>query len=114
MTEQSDASSGDPMQSRELSDAGQYMLRLYVAGETPRSQAAIRNLQALCATHLAGRFTIEVIDLRLDPKMAAQDQILAIPTLVRQLPEPLRRVIGDLSNAEHVLVKLDIWRKEIP
>ena len=98
--------------SRELTPGDQYLLRLYVAGETPKSQAAIRNLQLLCATHLAGQFTIEVIDLRANPQMAGADQILAIPTLVRRLPEPLRRVIGDLSDAERVLVGLDIWRKE--
>lgn len=98
---------------RELADEGQYLLRLYVAGETPKSQAAVRNLQTICNTHLAGRFSIEVIDLRANPQMAASDQIVAIPTLVRRLPEPLRRVIGDLSNAERVLVGLDIWRREL-
>lgn len=97
---------------RELASDGQYLLRLYVAGETPKSQAAIRNLQAMCSLHLHGRFSIEVIDLRANPHMASADQILAIPTLVRRLPEPLRRVIGDLSDAERVLVGLDIWRKE--
>lgn len=103
----------DPnLPTRELSPGDQYLLRLYVAGETPKSRAAIRNLQMLCSTHLAGQFTIEVIDLRANPQMAAADQILAIPTLVRRLPEPLRRVIGDLSDAERVLVGLDIWRKE--
>jgi len=97
---------------RESSPGDQYLLILYVAGETPKSRAAIRNLQLLCSMHLAGQFTIEVIDLRANPQMAAADQILAIPTLVRRLPEPLRRVIGDLSDAERVLVGLDIWRKE--
>jgi circadian clock protein KaiB len=88
--------------------ADSYLLRLYVAGETPKSLAAIRNLRALCATHLSGRFSIEVIDLRVNPQLAAADQILAIPTVVRHLPSPLRKVIGDLSDTERVLVGLDL------
>jgi circadian clock protein KaiB len=88
--------------------ADAYLLRLYVAGETPKSMAAIRNLRALCATHLAGEYSIEVIDLRMNPQLAAVDQILAIPTVVRHLPAPLRKVIGDLSDTERVLVGLDI------
>lgn len=88
--------------------ADSYLLRLYVAGETPKSLAAIRNLRALCATHLSGRFSIEVIDLRVNPQLAAADQILAIPTVVRHLPTPLRKVIGDLSDTERVLVGLDL------
>jgi circadian clock protein KaiB len=90
------------------SSAASYLLRLYVAGETPKSLAAIRNLRALCATHLAGQYSIEVIDLRVNPQLAAADQILAIPTVVRHLPSPLRKVIGDLSDTERVLVGLDI------
>ena len=86
----------------------QYALRLYVAGQTPKSLAAIRNLTALCESHLAGRYTIEVIDLRVHPQLAAGDQILALPTLVRHLPAPLTRIIGDLSNTERVLVGLDL------
>ncbi|WP_158934588.1 circadian clock KaiB family protein [Burkholderia sp. S171] len=85
-----------------------YSLRLYIAGETPKSLAAIRNLRALCAMHLAGEYSIEVIDLRVNPQLAAADQILAIPTVVRHLPAPLRKVIGDLSDTERVLVGLDI------
>ncbi|WP_315701261.1 MULTISPECIES: circadian clock KaiB family protein [unclassified Bradyrhizobium] len=85
-----------------------YNLRLYVAGQTPKSVAAIANLKKLCETHLPGRYTIEVIDLMRDPALAQRDQIVAIPTLIRQLPEPLKRIIGDLSNAEKVLVGLDI------
>lgn len=85
-----------------------YALRLYVAGQTPKSLAAIRNLSVLCESHLAGRYTIEVIDLRVHPQLAAGDQILALPTLVRHLPAPLTRIIGDLSNTERVLVGLDI------
>jgi circadian clock protein KaiB len=88
--------------------AKSYLLRLYVAGETPKSLAAIRNLRAMCATHLAGQYSIDVIDLRVNPQLAAADQILAIPTVVRHLPSPLRKVIGDLSDTERVLVGLDI------
>ena len=91
--------------------AAAYSLRLYVAGETPKSMAAIRNLRALCATHLAGQYSIEVIDLRVNPQLAAADQILAIPTVVRHLPAPLRKVIGDLSDTERVLVGLDIRQR---
>jgi circadian clock protein KaiB len=86
-------------------------LRLYVAGQTPKSLAAISNLKKLCESHLAGRYTIEVIDLLVTPQLAAGDQIVALPTLVRRLPEPLKRVIGDLSNTERVLVGLDIRAK---
>jgi circadian clock protein KaiB len=85
-----------------------YDLRLYVAGQTPKSVAAIANLKKLCETHLPGRYTIEVIDLMKDPALAQRHQIVAIPTLIRQLPEPLKRIIGDLSNEEKVLVGLDI------
>jgi circadian clock protein KaiB len=85
-----------------------YNLRLYVAGQTPKSVAAIANLKKLCETHLPGRYAIEVIDLMKDPALAQRDQIVAIPTLIRHLPEPLKRIIGDLSNAEKVLVGLDI------
>ncbi len=85
-----------------------YNLRLYVAGQTPKSVAALANLKKLCEAHLPGRYTIEVIDLMKDPALAQRDQIVAIPTLIRQLPEPLKRIIGDLSNAEKVLVGLDI------
>ena len=83
-------------------------LRLYVAGQTPNCLTAFQNLQELCRTHLEGRFRIEVIDLLEQPQLARGDQILAIPTLVRKLPEPIRRIIGDLSNTERVLVGLDL------
>jgi circadian clock protein KaiB len=83
-------------------------LRLYVAGQTPKSLAAIANLKALCETHLQGKYTIEVVDLLENPQLASGDQILAIPTLVRKLPPPLRKIIGDLSNTERVLVGLDL------
>ena len=85
-----------------------YHLRLYVAGQTQKSITALSNLRRVCEEHLPGRYEIEVIDLLLNPRLAAGDQILAIPTLIRKLPEPLKRVIGDLSNTEKVLVGLDI------
>ena len=85
-----------------------YSLRLYVAGQTPKSAAAIANLRRICEEHLAGRYTVEVIDLMVQPQLAAGDQILALPTLVRRLPAPLKRVIGSLANTERVLVGLDI------
>ncbi len=85
-----------------------YILRLYVAGQTPKSLTAFANLKRICEEHLAGRYRIEVIDLLEHPKLAKGDQIFAIPTLVRKLPPPLRKIIGDLSNTEKVLVGLDI------
>lgn len=85
-----------------------WTLRLYVAGQTPRCLHAFANLKRLCEEHLAGRYRIEVIDLLEQPQLADGDQIVAIPTLVRILPEPLRRIIGDLSNTERVLVGLDL------
>jgi circadian clock protein KaiB len=85
-----------------------WKLRLYVAGQTPKSLAAFANLKHLCEDHLKGRYTIEVIDLVETPQLARDDQILAIPTLVRKLPSPVRKIIGDLSNTEHVLVGLDL------
>ena len=83
-------------------------LRLYVAGQTPNSVAALNNLKRVCETHLAGKYSIEVIDLLQHPQLAKGDQIFAIPTLVRRLPEPLRRFIGDFSNTERMLVGLDL------
>ena len=85
-----------------------YKLRLYVAGQTPKSIAALANLKHICEAHLAGRYEIEVIDLLVSPKLAAGHQILAIPTLVRQLPEPIKKIIGDLSDEQRVLVGLDL------
>ena len=85
-----------------------YNLRLYVAGQTPKSVAAIANLKNLCERHLAGRYSIDIVDLMQNPGLAQRDQIVAIPTLVRKLPEPIRRIIGDLSNTERVLLGLDI------
>ena len=86
----------------------EWELRLYVAGQTPKSLAAFANLKKICEDHLAGEYHIEVIDLLKNPQLASGDQILAIPTLVRKLPEPIRKIIGDLSNTERVLVGLDI------
>jgi circadian clock protein KaiB len=89
-------------------DDARYELRLYVAGQTPKSLTAFANLKKLCEEHLAGRYRIEIIDLLEQPQLAAGDQILAISTLVRQLPQPLKKIIGDLSNTERVLVGLDL------
>ncbi|MGM9486148.1 circadian clock KaiB family protein [Ideonella sp. YS5] len=86
----------------------EWQLKLYVAGQTPRSMAALTNLKRVCETHLAGRYQIEVVDLLVNPRLAAGDQILAVPTLVRKVPEPIRKIIGDLSNEERVLVGLDV------
>jgi circadian clock protein KaiB len=85
-----------------------WQLRLYVAGNTPKSAAALANLKRYCEEHLQGRYELEVIDLLVQPQLAAGDQILAIPTLVRKVPVPVRKIIGDLSNEEKVLVGLDI------
>jgi circadian clock protein KaiB len=85
-----------------------WQLRLYVAGQTPKSLTAFSNLKEICESHLKGRYEIEVIDLLEQPHLSRGDQILAIPTLVRQLPHPVRKIIGDLSNTERVLVGLDL------
>ncbi len=85
-----------------------WTLRLYVAGQTPKCMTAFANLKKICEEHLAGHYRIEIIDLLKDPKLAQGDQILAIPTLVRKLPESVRKIIGDLSNTERVLVGLDL------
>jgi circadian clock protein KaiB len=86
----------------------EYSLRLYIAGQTARSIVALNNLRRICDEHLGGRYEIEVIDLLREPQLAKGDQILAIPTLVRKVPAPLRKIIGDLSNTERVLVGLDL------
>jgi len=83
-------------------------LRLYTAGQSPKSLAALANLKRVCDEHLAGRYRIEVIDLLKNPRLAKDDQIVAIPTLVRKLPEPLRRIVGDLSDEERTLVGLQL------
>ena len=89
----------------------QWNLRLYVAGQTPKGITAFANLKKLCEEHLSGNYSIEVIDLLKKPQLASGDQILAIPTLVRRLPSPMKKIIGDLSNTERVLVGLDLVRK---
>lgn len=89
-----------------------YQLRLYVAGQSARSIAALTNLHRICDAHLAGQYEIEVIDLLEQPQLAKGDQILAVPTLVRKLPEPFRRIIGDLSETDRVLVGLDLKSME--
>jgi circadian clock protein KaiB len=93
---------------REANSTFEYELRLYVAGQTPRSLQAFANLTKICEEFLTGRYRIEIIDLLEKPQLAKGDQILAIPTLVRTLPEPIRKIIGDLSKKEKVLVGLDI------
>ncbi|GJE54271.1 MULTISPECIES: circadian clock KaiB family protein [Methylobacterium] len=104
------ATKTDPDADADL-EPGHYHLRLYVAGQTIKSVTALANLKRVCEEHLSGRYEIEVIDLLKSPQLAAGDQILAIPTLVRRLPEPLKRIIGDLSNTDKVLVGLDIRPK---
>ena len=89
-------------------DAAQWNLRLYVAGQTPRSLTAFKNLKEICEQYLKGQYHIEVVDLMENPTLARGDQILAVPTLVRKLPHPIRKIIGDLSDTERVLVGLDI------
>src|SRR4051812_40288182 len=89
-------------------DPDVWELRLYVAGKTAKSQAALHNLQKLCEARLPGKYKIEVVDLLVHPQLAKGDQIIAIPTLVRKLPEPIRKVIGDLSNEERTLVGLQL------
>lgn len=91
-----------------LPDEERWELRLYVAGQTPRCMEAFARLEELCDAHLRGRYTIEVIDLLTNPTLAAGDQIIAIPTVVRRLPVPMKKIIGDLSNLERVLVGLDL------
>ena len=86
----------------------EWILRLYTAGETARSVGALQNLEAICEQHLAGRYRIEVVDLVKHPQLARGDQIVAVPTLVRRLPPPMKRIIGDLSNENSVLVGLDL------
>src|SRR4029453_4849500 len=90
------------------SNGAAYQLRLYVAGQTPKSVLAFRNLKQICEDHLQGRYDIEIVDLLENPQLASGDQILAVPTLVRRLPEPIKKIIGDLSNTERVLVGLDL------
>ena len=90
-----------------------WLLRLYVAGNTPHSVAAFANLKRICEVHLGGKYQIEVIDLTRNPQLAGGDQIVAVPTLVRRLPHPVKKIIGDLSNTERVLVGLDLRPAEL-
>ncbi len=97
-----------PIKTRQDKPRKLWELRLYVAGQTPKSLLAFANLKKICEEHLAGRYRIEVVDLVENPPLAKGDQIFAIPTLVRKLPPPLKKIIGDLSNTERVIVGLDI------
>ena len=97
-----------PQPTATANEADVWALRLYVAGQTPKSVAAFTNLKRICEEYVPGKYTIEVIDLLKEPQLAAGDQILAIPTLVRKLPEPLRRIVGDLRDTERTLVGLDL------
>ena len=92
-------------------DRSVYLLRLYVTGATPRSMRAVSNIKRICETHLKGRYELEVIDTYRKPHMAKKDQVVALPTLIKELPAPLRRIIGDLSDTERVLVGLDLVEK---
>jgi len=92
-------------------DTSQYVLKLYVTGMTPRSQHAIENIQAICEEHLRGRYSLEIVDIYQHPTLAEGEQIIAAPTLIKHLPEPLRRIVGDLSNTEKVLLGLDLREK---
>jgi circadian clock protein KaiB len=96
------------MSTKTKPDPDVWELRLYVAGQTPKSITAFANLKRICEEHLAGQYKIEIVDLVKNPTLARGDQILAIPTLVRKLPTPVRKIIGDLSNTERVLVGLDL------
>jgi circadian clock protein KaiB len=93
---------------KKKADGEVWNLRLYIAGQTGRSQAALENLREVCEQHLKGRYRIEVVDLRENPQLASGDQILAVPTLVRKLPQPIKKIVGDLSQTERVLVGLDL------
>ncbi len=99
---------GKGKQAKPESTEKTWNLRLYVAGQTPKSITAFANLKKICEEHLAGKYRIEVVDLLKNPQLAKGDQIVAIPTLVRKLPEPLKKIIGDLANTERVIVGLDI------
>ena len=107
MTESAE-DNGKPITHDSSQDNRAYILRLYVAGQTRKSLAAFANLKKICEEHLQGRYRIEVIDLLEHPQLAKGDQILAIPTLVRELPPPIKKIIGDLSDTEKVLVGLDL------
>jgi circadian clock protein KaiB len=103
-----------PNESCTLPDGEFFILRLYVAGQTKKSMTAFANLKKICEEHLAGRYSIEIIDLLENPQLSKGDQILAVPTLVRRLPPPIKKIIGDLSNTERVLVGLDLRPADRP
>ncbi len=111
MASKATEATGNGTPARSAGEAESWELRLYTAGQTPKSVAAFRNLKNICEEHLAGRYTIEVIDLMQNPRLAKDDQIIAIPTLVRKLPDPLRKIIGDLSDVERTLVGLQLRRR---
>lgn len=110
-TKPAKSSSAKPVKQATVVTDEIFELRLYVAGQTPKSIAAFANLKKICEEHLVGKYKIEVIDLMKNPALARGDQIVAIPTLVRKLPEPIRKIIGDLSNTERVLVGLELRLK---
>jgi circadian clock protein KaiB len=95
------------------SEGGSFVLRLYIAGQTPKCMRAFSNLKRICEQYLSNRYRIEMIDLLKDPALARGDQILAVPTLVKRMPEPVRKIIGDLSNTQRVLVGLDLCAKAL-
>jgi circadian clock protein KaiB len=101
----------NPAQPKAKAATSRYVLRLYVAGKSPKSVNAIANLKKICEENLQGRYELEVIDLYQQPQLAQGEQIIALPTLIKKLPPPLRRIIGDMSNTERVLVGLDIRTK---
>ncbi len=104
-------SSTGPKKKVKKSGSQEYVLRLYVAGMTPRSKTAIVNIKAMCEDHLKGRYDLEVVDIMKNPVLATGEQIIATPTLIRRIPAPLQRFIGDLSEAERILVGVDLRKK---
>lgn len=110
MTQENDRSKVDSLDVS--SDADQYVLRLYVTGMTPRSSRAISMIKSICEEHLQGRYNLEVIDIYQQPTLARDEQVIATPTLVKKLPKPLRRFIGDLSDKERILFGLDLRRRD--
>jgi len=108
MTKRTAPAKGSSAQKKAAASPRVWELRLYVAGQSPKSVTAFANIKRICEEHLPGRYSIEVVDLLKQPQLAAGHQIVAIPTLVRKLPEPLRRIVGDLSNTERTLVGLEL------
>ena len=106
--DQAPATPAQALATAETDTDGRYILRLYITGMTARSARTIENLQVFCEKHLAGRYELQVIDVYQQPELASREQIVAVPTLIKQLPLPLRRLIGDMSDEERVLVGLDI------